>query len=108
MGIKENGALTEGVYYILLSLTAPMHGYGIMQNVDLLSQGRIQLAAGTLYGAINKLLEKKWIIALPEIQDSRKKEYQITDTGLNILRNEITRLHELLRNGTLILGREES
>ncbi|HQQ40579.1 MAG TPA: PadR family transcriptional regulator, partial [Clostridia bacterium] len=40
------GALTEGVYYILLSLNTPMHGYGIMQNVELLSGGRVRLAAG--------------------------------------------------------------
>ncbi|MBQ4101229.1 MAG: PadR family transcriptional regulator, partial [Oscillospiraceae bacterium] len=50
-----NPALTEAVYYILLSLTKPMHGYGIMQNVETLSNGRVKLAAGTLYGAINTL-----------------------------------------------------
>ena len=67
-------ALTEAVYYILLSLTKPMHGYGIMQNVDQLSNGRVKLAAGTLYGAINTLLEKGWIIAVSEEKGSRKKE----------------------------------
>lgn len=103
---KPNGALTEGVYYILLSLTAPMHGYGIMQNIDSLSQGRVQLAAGTLYGAINTLLEKNWITALPEIEDSRKKEYQITEIGIDVLRIELTRLTELVSNGTTILGRD--
>ena len=61
-----NSALTEAVYYILLSLVEPMHGYGIMQNVEQLSGGRVKLAAGTLYGAINTLLEKGWIVALPE------------------------------------------
>ena len=54
-----NQALTEAVYYILLSLTDPLHGYGIMQNVEKLSGGRVRLAAGTLYGAINTLLEKR-------------------------------------------------
>ncbi|MBQ5890707.1 MAG: PadR family transcriptional regulator, partial [Clostridia bacterium] len=52
----SNTALTEAVYYILLSLMQPMHGYGIMQNVEQLSNGRVKLAAGTLYGAINTLL----------------------------------------------------
>ena len=51
-----NTALTEAVYYILLSLLTPMHGYGIMQNTESLSGGRVKLAAGTLYGAINSLL----------------------------------------------------
>ncbi|MDE6233212.1 MAG: PadR family transcriptional regulator, partial [Lachnospiraceae bacterium] len=45
-----NPALTEAVYYILLSLIQPLHGYGIMQNVEKLSKGRVRLAAGTLYG----------------------------------------------------------
>ena len=42
-------ALTEAVYYILLSLYKPLHGYGIIQNVNELSKGRVKLAAGTLY-----------------------------------------------------------
>lgn len=99
-----NQALTEAVYYILLSLTEPLHGYGIIQNVEALSGGRVRLAAGTLYGAINTLLEKGWIRALPEIRDSRKKEYEITDAGRQALREEIARLEELLRNGSRILG----
>lgn len=98
-----NSALTEAVYYILLSLTEPLHGYGIMQNVSQLSNGRVNLAAGTLYGAINTLLEKNWIRALPGESDSRKKEYQITETGRQMLRSELTRLNELIENGKRIL-----
>ena len=94
-----NIALTEAVYYILLSLLTPRHGYGIMQNTELLSGGRVRLAAGTLYGAINSLLEKGWITALPGEKDSRKKEYVITEEGKSILRTEIQRLSELLENG---------
>lgn len=98
-----NSALTEAVYYILLSLTEPLHGYGIMQNVSQLSNGRVNLAAGTLYGAINTLLEKNWIRALPGESDSRKKEYVITDTGREMLRSELIRLNELIENGKRIL-----
>ena len=101
-----NIALTEAVYYILLSLLSPRHGYGIMQNTESLSGGRVKLAAGTLYGAINSLLEKGWIAALPGEKDSRKKEYVITDTGKQILKAEIARLQELVANGTRIM--EES
>ena len=96
-------ALTEAVYYILLSLISPRHGYGIMQNVEQLSNGRLKLAAGTLYGAINTLLEKDWIIALPEEKDSRKKEYQITEQGKEVLQIELLRLRELVENGSRIL-----
>lgn len=102
MGTAQ-GALTEAVFYILLSLTESRHGYGIMQNVAQLSDGRINLAAGTLYGAINTLLEKGWIEALPEVKDSRKKEYIITSEGLAVLKTELARLKELLANGKKVL-----
>ena len=99
----SNPALTEAVYYILLSLIEPLHGYGIMQNVEQLSNGRVKLAAGTLYGAINTLLGKGWIVALSEEKGSRKKEYLITDQGKEMLRCEIVRLKELIENGNRIL-----
>ncbi len=99
----SNQALTEAVYYILLSLIEPMHGYGIMQNVERLSNGRVKLAAGTLYGAINTLLEKGWITALSEEKGSRKKEYIITARGKEMLRLEIERLKELIENGNRML-----
>ncbi|MBQ7983418.1 MAG: helix-turn-helix transcriptional regulator [Clostridia bacterium] len=98
-------ALTEAVYYILLSLLQPRHGYGIMQNAETLSGGRVRLAAGTLYGALNTLLEKGWITALPQIHDARnKKEYQITEEGRAVLRGEIDRLTELAENGRRLLA----
>ena len=96
-------ALTEAVYYILLSLITPRHGYGIIQNVEVLSGGRVRLAAGTLYGAINTLLEKNWISALPGEKDSRKKEYLITADGRLALADELKRLRELLDNGCRIM-----
>ena len=98
-----NVALTEAGYYILLSLLTPRHGYGIMQNAELLSGGRVKLAAGTLYGAINSLLEKGWIMGLPGEKDSRKKEYVITENGKTVLQAELQRLKELVENGMRIL-----
>lgn len=95
----QNPALTEAVYYILLSLLRPMHGYGIMQNVEKLSGGRVRLAAGTLYGALNTLIGKGWIAALPGDGDSRQKKYRITESGKSALKAEIDRLRELLENG---------
>ena len=92
-------ALTEGVYYILLSLGEPRHGYGIMQNVETLSSGRVRLAAGTLYGALTTLLEREWIRALEEEPETRRKDYEITPKGRAVLLGEITRLKELYENG---------
>ena len=98
----ERGALTEAVYYILLSLYTPMHGYGIMQKVKELSNQRVNLGAGTLYGAINTLLEKNWIAAISGEKDSRKKEYVITLSGKAVVLGEISRLNELIANGKKI------
>ena len=101
---NERGALTEAVFYILLSLYTPMHGYRIMQTVRELSNGRVDLGAGTLYGAINTLLEKKWIQPVAGELDSRKKEYEITQLGKTIVQAEIVRLDELLQTGKRIAG----
>lgn len=100
---NERGALTEAVYYILLSLYHPMHGYGIMQNVSLLSCGRVNLGPGTLYGAINTLLERHLIESFSIDDKSRKKQYIITTLGKEAVRSEIERLNELIKNGNQIV-----
>ena len=97
-----NPPLTEAVYYILLSLTEPLHGYGIMQKAEQLSSGRVRLAAGTLYGALNTLLEKGWIAAGP--QEGRQKRYQLTPQGREALLGELDRLRVLVANGETLLG----
>lgn len=100
----DKGALTEAVYYILLSLFEPMHGYGIMQKVKDMSEGRVSLGPGTLYGAINTLLDKGWIVPLVNDAESRKKEYEITIEGREMVKAEISRLEELISNGKSIIG----
>ena len=100
-------ALTESTYYILLSLCRPQHGYGIMQQTEQLSGGRVRLAPGTLYGALNALCDKGWIIQLPVEDGSRKKEYRLTERGMAVLRHELERLRELVKNGDEILGGKE-
>ena len=99
----ENMALTESTYYILLSLVSPQHGYGIMQQAEALSNGRVRLAAGTLYGALSAMVDKGWIRQLPVEEGSRKKEYQLTEKGRSVLGNEVARLRELADNGERIL-----
>nr|WP_251127951.1 MULTISPECIES: helix-turn-helix transcriptional regulator [unclassified Exiguobacterium] len=78
-------------------MQVPRHGYGIMQFVQELSHGRVQLAPGTLYGALSSLVERGWIEALEGT--GRKKEYEITETGREALRSELNRLEELVRHG---------
>lgn len=93
------GALTEGVYLILISMLEPRHGYAVMQHIEALTHGRVVLGAGTLYGAINNLLDKAWICAVGHNTASRKKEYVITPAGRVVLQAEICRLEELIKIG---------
>ena len=96
--------LTEGVYYILLALYEPRHGYGIMQIVEEWSDGRVKLGAGTTYGALKNLQEKKFIETLAG--EGRKKEYVITALGKQIVEAEVTRIKELYNNGRKIIQAE--
>ena len=97
--MADSAALTESTYYILLSLVSPQHGYGIMQRTEEMSRGRVRLAAGTLYGALNALCDKGWILPLPVEDGSRRKEYALTEKGRLILIREVARLRELADNG---------
>lgn len=97
-------ALTESTYYILLSLVRPLHGYGIMQRAAELSGGRVRLAAGTLYGALNAMTDKGWIVLMPG--EGRKKEYRLTPLGRKVLEKELERLRELVASGDLVLKEE--
>ncbi len=103
MGENTNIVLTEAVYYILLSLMKPLHGYGIMQKVSEMTGNRLIISAGTLYGAINTLLDRGWIKQPAVQEESRRKEYVITDEGRTALVNELERLRELVANGEAIL-----
>ena len=98
---NTSAALTEAIYYILLALQEPMHGYGIMQKTSTMSNGRLILSAGTLYGAISNLLDKGWILPCGESSDTdgRRKLYQITEKGQEVLLAELERLEELVENG---------
>ena len=99
----SNNVLTEAGYYILLALVEPLHGYGIMQQTARLSNGRLVISAGTLYGAISTLLEKGWIKQVTNASESRRKEYVITPDGRAVLMAELDRLRELVANGEKIL-----
>ena len=100
---NTSAALTEAIYYILLALQEPMHGYGIMQKTSTMSNGRLILSAGTLYGAISNLLDKGWILPCGESsdKDGRRKLYQITEEGQEVLLAELERLEELVENGRM-------
>lgn len=95
--------LTEAVYYILLAVRKPNHGYGIIQEVEQLTYGRVVLGPGTLYGAIQTLQKKDWIrIYSVDTESRKKKEYIITELGKEVFEAERTRLEELVKNSKLM------
>lgn len=103
--MDKNLPLTEALFYILLAVRKPNHGYGITQEVEELTGGRVTLGPGTLYGAIQSLVKKDWIRIYSEDTESRKKkEYIITDEGRAVFETEKTRLNELVKNAALMEG----
>ena len=102
MSEKET-PLTEAFFYILLALRRPNHGYGVIQEVEELTKGRVVLGAGTLYGALQTMQKREWIRIYSQDTESRKKkEYIITDTGRSVFEAERNRLAELLDNAKLM------
>lgn len=95
MNRNKNLPLTEIIFYILLALSEPSHGYLIMQKVEELSDGQVKIAAGTLYGAIENLLKLKFIQPL-ESEDPRRKVYGLTEAGKDILKMELDRMKYMI------------
>jgi DNA-binding PadR family transcriptional regulator len=101
--IEANLPLTEAVFFILLSLAPESkHGYAIMKDVQALSENRVLLSTGTLYGALKRLLEQGWIERVEGASDTAgesgrpRKAYALTGLGRRILDAEVTRLRSLV------------
>lgn len=88
--------MTETGFYILLCLQKPNHGYGVCREVERMTEGEIHLTAGTLYGSLSKM-ERDGLIALVAQQEKRKL-YQLTLLGRELLDGEIRRIRRLCRN----------
>lgn len=88
--------MTETGFYILLCLRTPNHGYGIIQRVEAMTDGEIRLAPGTMYGSLSKM-EKDGLIVFIQEQDKRKI-YQITKLGEEVLALEMKRIKRLYRS----------
>ena len=101
---KKYIPMTETIYYTLLSVTVPRHGYAIMQYVSELTKGRIILGTGTLYTMVGRLVADGIIVTGPN--DEGKKAYQITETGHELLKLETERLKKQLTDGESVLGPE--
>lgn len=103
--IKKFSPLTEATYYILIALSEPLHGYGVIKKVEALTEGRISLAAGTLYGAFNTLQKNKLIQLMGVDPDNpRRKVYQLTEDGKSLIQYEVNRLYEMSVQGAKEIG----
>src|SRR6185503_6281848 len=99
----DQSALTEPVLLVLLSLAEqPRHGYSIMKDVEQMSGGRVVLSTGTLYGALQRLLERGWIERLKEEDESARdrRVYRLTTRGRRNLQLEVQRMKQLTRIAT--------
>lgn len=91
--------LTESTAYILLALSDPLHGYGVMQKVESLSEGTVKIGPGTLYGAFSTLEGAGLILKVGE--EGRRKVYALTDQGRQVLKEHVRRSEILVRNGAV-------
>lgn len=88
--------MTETGFYILLCLQKPNHGYGIVQRVEAMTSGEIRLTPGTMYGSLSKM-EKDGLIRFLR-EEEKRKIYEITDLGREVLQLELKRINRLYRN----------
>ena len=96
---EEAPPLSEAVLLILLSMAEePRHGYAILKDVEELSQGRVRLSTGTLYGALRRMLDDEWIERFEEDDAPRDRTaYQLTTAGREALLTEVARMKVLTR-----------
>lgn len=105
MARKQLKTLTEPMYYILLCLLKPMHGYGIMQRIDEITVGRVKVGPGTLYALISRFEKEEIVIKVST--DNGKKTYILTEKGKEILINEYNRLNQLVSDGEVLGGESD-
>jgi len=102
--------LSEPVLLILMSLAEePRHGYSILKDVSTMSDGRVTLSTGTLYGALRRLLDDGWIERFEQEDTSRGRQaYRLTANGRRNLQTEIRRLKHLTRVASMRVAAKES
>ena len=99
--MKKSEPMSESYFYILLCLAkGANHGYGIMQMTEKLSGGDGIIGSGTMYGATSNMMKKGWIheIMSEEAGVERRRLYQLTELGREVLQTEIARLRRMLDN----------
>lgn len=98
----SGGPMTEAMYYVLLALMNPNHGYQLMSSIEQVSKGRVNMGPGTLYGVLTRLQKDGLIVVVND--DGRRKTYEITDVGKLALKEEYSRLVCMVEDGILLKG----
>lgn len=93
----EPGSMTEAMYYILVALTKSNHGYGLKTQIEEMSNGRVSMGPGTLYGVLKRMNQEGYIHLVED--DGKKKTYSLTEKGHQALVQEYRRLQELIEIG---------
>lgn len=108
--VVEAQPLSEPVFFILASLARePRHGYSLLKDIESLSEGRVRLSTGTLYGALRRLLDEGCIERFDTGDTSREKQsYRITRYGIGLLQQERNRLNQLSRIASATLRAKEA
>ena len=88
--------MTESGFYILFCLQQPQHGYGIGRQIRQMTDGELIIGAGTMYGTLSKMEKDGLIVFVRE--EEKRKLYQITELGREVLNLEIRRIERLYRN----------
>jgi DNA-binding PadR family transcriptional regulator len=105
----QSPPLTPAVLYVLLALAVEdRHGYAIMRDAEMRSEGRFRMGPGTVYGTIKRLLEAEFVEEAGVCEeDERRRLYRLTERGRGALAEEVSRLDLLLRHPSAvrILGR---
>lgn len=96
----NGGPMTEAMYYVLLALMRPNHGYQVMQSITEVSNGRVKMGPGTLYGVLSRM-QKDGLIVLAN-DDGRRKTYEITKMGEQALRIEYERIKSLIKDSSIL------
>ena len=96
----DGSPMTEAMYYVLLALMHPNHGYQLMNEIEEVSKGRLKMGPGTLYGVLTRLQKDKLIIVVND--DGRRKTYSITEDGIGALKIEYERLISMVDDGKII------
>ncbi|MDD2397439.1 MAG: PadR family transcriptional regulator [Sedimentibacter sp.] len=96
----DGGPMTEAMYYVLLALVHPNHGYQLMNEIEEVSNGRVKMGPGTMYGVLTRLQKDGLIIVIND--DGRRKTYSITEDGRTALKIEYERLISMVDDGKIV------